>query len=495
MKNIFVRNALVVIGALIGGVLHASGPFDFIAMGGNVVSNTDVRVLDNVTEEANNQNNNHGNRVNSVAWQPCGVHLAMGGNGGNPQVRVYKFDGQAQSLTEVTTRPNGADVNSVSWSPDGCFLATGGDTPQRDNNQVRVYAFTGTELQLRASFNHGQSIRAVAWAPDGSRIAIGGLGPSGNPVNQIRVLEFTGNALNLLVSAPQGGAVNAIDWNPDATRLVIGGDFNQARVLSPATLATLASFNHGQKVNAVAWHSNGTHIAIGGFGGGSPFEQVRILNYNGTNTLTRTDGRNNGGGVNGLSWRCDGNKLALGSDPTIPGGFGVRSHSFNSGTGQLGGSSNFVHGSNVWSVDYLPCCSPGNICDGECGEVIHQGPTCFTGNVAVQKNLTVFGCISAVECLTPSDGSIKKDVVPISPADSLAAITSLTPVTYAYNDEWQAEHGMHDAQRGFIAQEVQSVLPELVHESGGIAQLDYAKLVVDLVGAVQALQAEVELLK
>ena len=494
MKQYFFSILLV----LCASNIQASGPFDIIAMGGNTVNDTDVRVLDNVTEITSNQNNEHGMRVNSVAWQPCGVHLAMGGNGGpgEQQTRVYKFDKVAQTLTEVTTQPHAANVNSVAWSPDGCFLAIGGNTSQRDRSQVRVYRFTGTALELEDSYNHGNDVYAVVWSPDGTKIAIGG---DGRP--HVRVLSFTDGELSALVSTAQDQPVRALDWSPDGTRLVVGGlqdntNKNEVRVLNPVTLSTLAIFDHSQKVLAVAWHPNGRHIAIGGFG---PFEmgsvrQLRILEYDGSNTLTPKTKLNNGGGVNSLSWRCDGDRLAVGNDPTSQ-GHSVRVYGFNPGTGQLSGPSNFSHGSNVYGVDFLPCCSPGNICDGDCAEVVHQGPTCFTGNVTVQKTLTVLGCFSATECLTPSDRSIKTDVQSIDPASSIEAICSLNPITYSYTDEWEATYGTHDVQRGLIAQDVAKVLPELVHERDGIAQLDYSKLVVDLVGAVQHLQSELDELK
>ncbi len=179
MQNRFL-SAIVTLSVLLVSSLQASGPFDIIAMGGPTVNNTDVRVLDNATQIASNQSNNHGAQVNSVAWQPCGIHLAMGGDGGQgtQQTRVYKFDKAAETLTEVTSQPHAANVNSVAWTPDGCFLAIGGNTSQRDRNQVRVYQFTGTALELVDSFRHGNNVFAVAWSPDVTKLAIGGLGPA-----------------------------------------------------------------------------------------------------------------------------------------------------------------------------------------------------------------------------------------------------------------------------------------------------------------------------
>ncbi len=280
---------------------------------------------------------------------------------------------------------------------------------------------------------------------------------------------------------------------------MVGGDNDQVRVLDPTTLNTLASFTHGADVFALAWHRNGTHIAMGGFGsitGGFGLEQIRILNYNGTNSLTRVSGNNNGGAVNSVSWRCDGTRLVIGGDPATSNKYGVRIYNFDVGTGKLTLSANFRHGDpkengkKVLSVDYLPCCSPANICDGDCCEVIHQGPTCFTGNVTVQKTLTVLGCLSATECLTPSDKSIKTDIEHIDSLQSMDVISALEPITYSYTPSWEEANGAHGTQRGFVAQDVAAVLPELVREHDGIAQLDYAKLVVDLVGAVKYLDAQ-----
>lgn len=96
---------------------------------------------------------------------------------------------------------------------------------------------------------------------------------------------------------------------------------------------------------------------------------------------------------------------------------------------------------------------------------------------------------------TSSDYRLKNSIAPI--ASGLATISALKPVTYKWNINGS------DGE-GFIAHELQEIIPQAVHgekdavnEDGSIKPqgVDYSKIVVHLVAAIQELKAENDDLK
>lgn len=107
--------------------------------------------------------------------------------------------------------------------------------------------------------------------------------------------------------------------------------------------------------------------------------------------------------------------------------------------------------------------------------------TIMLGNGSI-TNLYCYGALSS-----PSDISLKENVEELP--YGLAEVVNMRPVEYDLKAD-----GRHDI--GFIAQEMQQVVPDVVTEMGdGILSIQYAKLVPVLVNAIKELQAEVELLK
>jgi hypothetical protein len=94
-----------------------------------------------------------------------------------------------------------------------------------------------------------------------------------------------------------------------------------------------------------------------------------------------------------------------------------------------------------------------------------------------------------------SDYRLKNTVIPLT--NGLAIVSALKPVTY----KWNADNSNGD---GFIAHELQSIVPAaVVGEKDAVDAdgkpiyqgIDYSKIVVHLVAAIQELSAEVEALK
>ena len=91
-----------------------------------------------------------------------------------------------------------------------------------------------------------------------------------------------------------------------------------------------------------------------------------------------------------------------------------------------------------------------------------------------------------------SDKRLKDNIQPIE--NSLDKVNKLGGYTFDWNEELQKARKGHDI--GVIAQEVQSVLPEVVIErENGYLGVDYQKLVPVLIEAIKELTAKVELLE
>ena len=89
-----------------------------------------------------------------------------------------------------------------------------------------------------------------------------------------------------------------------------------------------------------------------------------------------------------------------------------------------------------------------------------------------------------------SDVSLKKTIQPIE--SSLNIIKELNPVSFYWK---KGENRGEDKQKGFIAQEVESIIPEVVHGEDGNKSINVTGIVAQLTKAVQELSAKVEALE
>ena len=96
-----------------------------------------------------------------------------------------------------------------------------------------------------------------------------------------------------------------------------------------------------------------------------------------------------------------------------------------------------------------------------------------------------------VNYTTVSDGRLKTNVEPVT--DGLKLVNQLNPVFYDWNRNNSKTSGFEDRhQVGFIAQEVEKVLPEVVNKGeDGYRSLEYGKMVSVVVAAVKELYNKV----
>lgn len=111
------------------------------------------------------------------------------------------------------------------------------------------------------------------------------------------------------------------------------------------------------------------------------------------------------------------------------------------------------------------------------------------GTASPQARLDVAGSIRCVTLTQTSAREFKQDIAPLTGA--LDSILKLQGVTYSWNDKApEAVQGHEDI--GFIADDVDAVLPEIVSkdESGKVLGLDYGKITPVAVEAIKELNAK-----
>jgi hypothetical protein len=95
----------------------------------------------------------------------------------------------------------------------------------------------------------------------------------------------------------------------------------------------------------------------------------------------------------------------------------------------------------------------------------------------------------------PSDAAFKDEIQVIDNNESSKKIRKIKPVKFIWDEHNRHIHGQRGNDIGVIAQELERVDPTLVSEHGGHKMVNYSKLAVLLVGAVQDLQDEISKLK
>ena len=194
------------------------------------------------------------------------------------------------------------------------------------------------------------------------------------------------------------------------------------------------------------------------------------------------------------------------SNVTVAGNIGVGTASAvgtpaNGTSGGIGDRLVLFPGS-AGSTPYSIGVNAGNLWHGVPTGMLHtwyDGTTVqgqlTNGTLTVTGDLVGFGAVS--------DSNLKTNVLPIAPQDALGVVERLQPVTFQWRDDIfnMAKRGSNDV--GFLAQAVQQVAPLAITSLsiGGdddaftYMGIKHERLIPYLVGAVQALSRELQLLK
>ncbi len=116
-------------------------------------------------------------------------------------------------------------------------------------------------------------------------------------------------------------------------------------------------------------------------------------------------------------------------------------------------------------------------------------------NLDKDGNLQADGNVKSGSVILTSDLRLKKSIKPIT--NSLTTIQKLNPVSYEKKQSIQATDYTR-IENGFIAQELQKVLPDLVHESADkdkLLSVNYTAIIPILTKGIQEQQLEIDELK
>lgn len=176
--------------------------------------------------------------------------------------------------------------------------------------------------------------------------------------------------------------------------------------------------------------------------------------------------------------------------------------SFNIGIGYGAGTS-IGAGTNNTCIGYQSDVSSGLTNSSAIGNgaVCTVSNTMKFGNASITNNY-FSNTVNAVTFTASSDLRYKKEISPVSP--SLTILNKLQPVNYYFKtaEELTAEKiksiafggdKTRERQVGFIAQEVEKIIPEVVHtDNEGYKSIDYAKFSPFIIKAIQEQQLLIE---
>ena len=117
----------------------------------------------------------------------------------------------------------------------------------------------------------------------------------------------------------------------------------------------------------------------------------------------------------------------------------------------------------------------------DAGSLVFQKPA---GSTSTSEVVKVMGTVKSTAIDLNSDQRLKQDIKALE--NTQATLSTLRPVSYYWNTQGKAKGGNDKLQYGFIAQEVERVLPHLVNtDKEGYKSVNYIELIPVLTKALQ----------
>ena len=156
-------------------------------------------------------------------------------------------------------------------------------------------------------------------------------------------------------------------------------------------------------------------------------------------------------------------------------------------------SSSFVLSSSYTNGSYSLSITNGNVYfkNPQSGYIWYENNTVANmqltnGNLSVTGDITGFGNLSDIR--------LKTNIIDIAQSQSLEVVNSLRPVTFSWKDDIFNESKRGTADVGFIAQEVEEVIPYAVSDyitsDASYKHIKYERILPYLVGSIQKLTNE-----
>jgi hypothetical protein len=462
----------------------------------------------------------------SVALSSDGTRLAAGAysndGGGTDAGHVRVFDWSGSAWTQVGGDIEGEAAGdrsgwSIDLSSDGTRLAVGATSQFGDDTgYVRVYKeISGTWTQLGADID-GEADGdyfgySVALSSDGTRLAVGATdGPSGSDAGYVRVYKESSGAwtqLGVDIDGEAGGDNfgRSVALSSDGTRLAVGARYNDANG-TDAGHARVFDWDENQSTwtqvgtdidgdaavdqfgASVALSSDGTHLAVGAPDDtGTGYVKVyKESSGSWTQVGVDIDGEANGDGSGtSVALSSNGSRLAVGAflnDGNGSDAGHVRvfdNPQYNKQTikdmiFEIGGSNVYVDtttgnvgvGTNTPYAKLHVQGSSGIVSSASKRYFNHS--TNLTADTGSLSGMSIYAndhivsgkrIISKSGTITASDRRIKQNIKDVKDDTALNILRLLKPKRYSYRDfVFQGDQPVW----GFIAQEVENVLPYAV---------------------------------
>lgn len=202
------------------------------------------------------------------------------------------------TLTAVTDADSGGtNIGTACWHPDGNYICAGDQS-----NYIKVYSFDGTTLTEVESINLGAYARSTSWSHSGTYVAVGSTLSS----EQLKVYSWNPSTeeLTIVDTYNVGDVVNSVEWNHNDTYIIVACEMANKQVsaygFNGSTLTQSANYDTGVDAFAARWSSDSSQVAIGLES--SANKELRVLSWNGSNSLSKIADLEIGGLIFELCW-------------------------------------------------------------------------------------------------------------------------------------------------------------------------------------------------
>ena len=434
------------------------------------------------------------------------IELGLGGSG-----TVLKSNGVADAPTWQTDNNTGGTVTSVGLSMPGQFTVSNspvtgsGTLTAAWNSQPANYVFAAPNgVAGIPTFRALVAADIPVLAYDNySSWTLQGSGANGSNVTSGTIINFTGTGATTVTKAGNTVTISSTDNNSGGTVTSVatgtgltGGTITGTGTISMANMAALSV--KGNATNAVAaptdieatsdfqvFRRSGTALGFG---------TINLASSNAvTGTLSIANGGTNATTIGAAGTICFSNGTAY--DFTAAGTTGQVLTSNGTGTPVWSTpTSGTITGTCGSGANYIPKMSGTTAIT--CSQIFDDGTSVGIGTSTPSASckLQVAGRVITSNMNETSDIRYKKDIVTIQ--NALNKVQQLRGVYYNWKTEEFANQFDSSKQMGLIAQEIESIIPEVVHtDNNGYKSVEYSKIVALLIEAIKELKNENSLLK
>lgn|GEM_PF-3449097 len=189
----------------------------------------------------------------NLAWSPDGTQLATVDGFRARQIRLWDWDAEAKTLTEIEPLPTDEDQYAVTWSPSGDTLVTLNDD-RGINNFVTLWDIAAREQLWSVELPYTPALRVLDWNGEFIR----GAGENEHNVLTLYEIDPETGDYNELYPLPEGTTL--FSFLPDDSKLATITATGEVTISTPDGEA-ITFQSVAQPVN-IDWHPDGTQLAI-----------------------------------------------------------------------------------------------------------------------------------------------------------------------------------------------------------------------------------------